>query len=218
MEDLSIIKIHYHHDSQAGGNLGETRTAARGQMGSGKQDRTEQRQEIIDLLRSLGAESQRLSEAFAQAQQLHPTDLRALLAVMHAENRDDPLTPGRLGEQLGLSSGAVTAVIDRLEQAGHLSRSRDGSDRRVVHLHYDPKAMEVARQFFGPLGERSHAVMDCFSPDELSIVAKFLGAMVKAISDFRRDLEARPRSGAPAQAEVGRAYGEAGERSGPQTS
>ncbi len=54
---------------------------------------------------------------------MHPTDLNALLAVMRAERAGAPLTPGRLGQHLGLSSGATTAVIDRLERAGHVQRS-----------------------------------------------------------------------------------------------
>jgi DNA-binding MarR family transcriptional regulator len=158
--------------------------------------RTDERQALVELLRDFSVESQRLSEAFAQAQQLHPTDLRALLSVMHAENHDDPLTPGRLGEHLGLSSGAVTAVIDRLERAGHLVRSRDDPDRRVVHLHYDPRALAVARRFFGPLGERSRSVMDGFTPEELRVVARFLARMTSTISEFRRELEAAQTRGA----------------------
>lgn len=149
----------------------------------------DERQRLIDLLRAFSVESQRLSEAFAEAQRLHPTDLRALLSVMHAEHDNSPLTPRRLGEDLGLSSGAVTAVVDRLERAGHLFRSRDDADRRVVHLHYDPRANAVARQFFGPLGERSHAVMDGFTPDQLRLVARFIAGMTTAIADFRREIE-----------------------------
>jgi DNA-binding MarR family transcriptional regulator len=174
----------------------------------------DERQRLIDLLRAFSVESQRLSEAFAEAQRLHPTDLRALLSIMHAEHDNEPLTPRRLGEDLGLSSGAVTAVVDRLERAGHLFRSRDDPDRRVVHLHYDPRANAVARQFFGPLGERSHAVMDGFTPEQLGVVALFVAGMTKAIADFRREIEAGAAGGrkGAAKAQAGRDTDGAGHR------
>ena len=71
---------------------------------------------------------------------------------MDAELVGDPITPGRLGEQLNLSSGSVTALIDRLERAGHIRRDRDTVDRRKVLLHYADQGAALAMEFFRPLG------------------------------------------------------------------
>ncbi|XVV17331.1 MarR family winged helix-turn-helix transcriptional regulator [Actinoplanes sp. CA-131856] len=151
-------------------------------------DRKQLQADLVDLLRLYSIEAQHVANAFAQMQGLHHTDLQALAAVMHAERRDDPLTPGRLGQQLGLSSGATTAVIDRLEKVGHLRRTRESADRRVVHLRYSAPAMALARQFFEPLGARSHAVMDQFSVDDLAMVRRFLTGMLEAVSEHHRSL------------------------------
>jgi DNA-binding MarR family transcriptional regulator len=65
---------------------------------------------------------------------LHPTDLRALIALLDGERAGEAMTPGRLGPCLHLSSPAVTALLDRLEGTGFAGRERDPSDRRRVLL------------------------------------------------------------------------------------
>ncbi|MCZ9340674.1 MarR family transcriptional regulator, partial [Streptomyces sp. TRM76130] len=105
---------------------------------------------------------------------LHPTDVQALAAILDA---DEPMTPGRLRERLGLTSGAVTACIDRLERAGHIRRVRESADRRVVHLHYAADARSAARSWFRPLAEATDAARSRFTEDELSVVARFLAAL-----------------------------------------
>ena len=157
-------------------------------------ERDRLREEIVNLMRSYSVEAQHVGHAFAQRHGLHPTDLQALIAVMHAEGRGEPLTPGRLGEAIGLSSGATTAAIDRLERAGHLRRSRESTDRRVVHLRYGEPGMELAVAFFRPLGVRSHVVMDEFSEDDLDTVRRFLSGMLEAITERHQELRTRTAS------------------------
>lgn len=155
--------------------------------------------ELEALLRRMTVESQRLGHTFAEQQQLHPTDLEALIHVMDAEASGAPLTPGRLAEALGLSPGATTSVIDRLEAQGHLRRERDATDRRRTHLHYAERGMAVALAFFGPLGERTAPVMDGFSDRELGVVRRFLDQMSGVMAGYRADLEA----GGPASGSTG---------------
>ncbi|GID27711.1 MarR family winged helix-turn-helix transcriptional regulator [Paractinoplanes brasiliensis] len=154
-------------------------------------ERDDLRADVVDLLRLYSIEAQHVAHSFANQEGLHFTDLQALIAVMHAERRGDPLTPGRLGETLGLSSGATTAVIDRLERAGHLRRTRESADRRVVHLRYGEPGMELAAAFFGPLGRRSQKVMDEFSRGDLETVRRFLSGMLGAITEHHQELRTR---------------------------
>ena len=134
----------------------------------------EVRDELMRLLRAHAVEAERLGQVFAERNGMHPTDLQALLAVMQAEAAGAPLTPGRLGEHLGLSSGATTAVVDRLERAEHVRRERDDRDRRRITLHYGAAAAAVGGAFFGPLGARIEHVLAGFTPDELAVVRRFL--------------------------------------------
>ena len=153
-----------------------------------KTERDVLREEIVNLLRSYSIEGQHVGHAFAQRHGLHPTDLQALIAVMHAEGRGDPLTPGRLGEAIGLSSGATTAAIDRLERAGHLRRSRESTDRRVVHLRYGEPGMALALQFFGPLGKRTDDVTAGYSDADLALVRRFLQGMNDALAEHHAEV------------------------------
>lgn len=151
--------------------------------------------EIIADLRTYSVDAQQIGHAFAARHGLGPTDLQALLAVMDAERGGDPITPGRLGEHLNLSSGSVTALIDRLERAGHIRRDRDTTDRRKIFLRYAERGAQVAVEFFGPLGRRSEAVMDQFTEGELQIVARFLRVMVNSMRDHRDDMRAGGSTG-----------------------
>ncbi|MGW6059248.1 MarR family winged helix-turn-helix transcriptional regulator [Streptomyces sp. NPDC055189] len=133
-------------------------------------------------LRRMNGELNRVIHGFAAGHDLHATDVQALAAILDA---DDPLTPGRLREHLGLTSGAVTACLDRLERAGHIRRSRDSADRRVVHLHYAPGAKAAARTFFQPLAAATESARVRFSADELSVALRFLAAMNEELAELR---------------------------------
>ncbi|QEU76322.1 MarR family transcriptional regulator [Streptomyces nitrosporeus] len=122
----------------------------------------------------MNGEINRLVHAFAHAQGLHATDVQALGAILDA---DTPLTPGRLRDHLGLTSGAVTACLDRLERSGHIRRTRDSADRRVVHLHYEPAAKSVARSFFMPLAEAASGARSLSEPEEAAAALRFLARM-----------------------------------------
>lgn len=139
---------------------------------------------ITDALRRYGTDSARLGHAFAALHHLQTADLRALVAIMSAEGGGHPLTAGRLRDHLGLSSGGASLVIDRLEAAGHIRRVRDHpTDNRVVHLRYTDQGMATGLAFFGSLGERTNALLDGLSEDELRVIQRFLTAAADALHD-----------------------------------
>jgi DNA-binding MarR family transcriptional regulator len=154
-------------------------------------ERQRLRSRLVDLLNAYSSEANHIGHAFAGRNNLHGPDLHALLAVMHAERAGAPLTPGRLGEAMGLSSGATTAMIDRLERGGHLRRARESTDRRVVHLRYGESGMSLAMAFFTPLAPRTDAVMEKFDVAELQVVERFVQGMVDALLDYRHELRDR---------------------------
>ncbi|RKN50680.1 MarR family winged helix-turn-helix transcriptional regulator [Micromonospora endolithica] len=141
--------------------------------------------EITAQLRRYSVDAQHIGHAFAGLHGLNPTDLHALIAVMDAELYGEPMTPGRLGAQLNLSSGSVTALIDRLERGGHIRRDRDTADRRKVFLHYAERGAALAMDFFRPLGRRTDDVMSRFDDDELETVHRFMAAMGDSMREHR---------------------------------
>ena len=157
-------------------------------------DRGSLHEEIIRLVRELGVEMQQVAHVFAASQGLHDTDLKALLHVMQAERDGRQITAGGLATALGLTSGAVTGVVDRLVRSGHVDRSTDRADRRKVLLRYAPSARTVAEDFFAPLGHASGEVLHGFSTGELETVRRFLDQMTEAMAEHARS-SPRPPSG-----------------------
>lgn len=98
--------------------------------------------------------------AFAARHGLHHTDVEALTLVMVAQDRGTPMTAGALAGQLGLTSGAITFVVDRLARAGHVTRVRADTDRRKVLLHYSPVGRALAEEFFDSHVRRTETAMD----------------------------------------------------------
>ncbi|MEW2263100.1 MarR family winged helix-turn-helix transcriptional regulator [Streptomyces sp. NPDC047853] len=141
-------------------------------------------QELAARMRRMNGEINRLVHGFAGTHGLHATDVQALAAILDAE---EPMTPGRLREHLGLTSGAVTACVDRLERAGHVRRVREAADRRVVHLHYVPEARAAARSYFRPLAGAAAAACTRFDEGELAVVLRFMAAMNEELGLVRTD-------------------------------
>ncbi|SFP84634.1 DNA-binding transcriptional regulator, MarR family [Amycolatopsis rubida] len=101
---------------------------------------------------------------------LSPTDEKCLDLVMRAES---PLTAGRIAELSGLSTGAVTSVIDRLEKAGFVRRSRDKRDRRKVLVEVgEIDDAKFASLFEGVL-DSMEAVLLQFTPEEWAVLERY---------------------------------------------
>jgi DNA-binding MarR family transcriptional regulator len=144
--------------------------------------------DVISALRLYTSHAQHIGHAFAGQNQLGAADLHALIAIMEAERGGQPLTAGRLAAELNFSTSSVTALVDRLETAGHIYRDRDSSDRRKIFLRYADTGAAVAQRFFAPLGKRSGTVMAQFTEDELETVKNFLEAMVEAMREHRDEV------------------------------
>ncbi len=81
-------------------------------------------------LRELTSESDWLVRLFANQYELSANEFRALLFVMLAERSATHLTAGELRRQMGLSGAAITYLVERMVDTGHLRRDTDPSDRR----------------------------------------------------------------------------------------
>lgn len=67
-----------------------------------------------------------------------------MVEILAAEERGLPLTPARLAERIALTTGATSTLLNRLETSGHIVRTREHSDRRVVTLHVTPSSHQLA--------------------------------------------------------------------------
>ena len=149
----------------------------------------ELRRELVDALRGITLDGQRVADTFAHAHGLNSTDMRALVLIMEAELRHQALTAGQLSARLGTSSGATTAVIDRLERIGHIHRNRTHTDRRKVTLHFEPLAMQLAGAYFGPLGAMNDEVMSQYTEEELRTVLSFMRGIRESYTRYVTELQ-----------------------------
>ena len=85
-----------------------------------------------------------------------------------------PLTPGKLAELSGLTTGTVTGVLDRLERAGFVRRERDSNDRRKVLVVPTEDGTARLMSAYAGHGAYTERVLASRTPDELRVIAAFL--------------------------------------------
>ncbi len=122
------------------------------------------------------------AQAVAEAMEMHPTDAYAmnLLAVI------GPVTVGELGERTGLSTGAASRLVDRLEGAGAVRRSKDPGDRRRVVIEVLPaeeRVNERAERVLRPAREAMAAVFDDYDRPQLATLFDFFARSTTALRD-----------------------------------
>ena len=94
-----------------------------------------------------------------------------------------PVTAGTIGEHTGLTTGAVTGLMDRLEKAGYVRRERDPRDRRKVVLHLLPNERldAVLAVAFGPFGDDMTKIAARYSEAELAMIGSWIAATTEAL-------------------------------------
>ncbi|MGH9025753.1 MAG: MarR family winged helix-turn-helix transcriptional regulator [Acidimicrobiia bacterium] len=119
-------------------------------------------------------EYQRANDAFDEAvmvrMDLNRTDGRCIDLLQERRR----LSAGELAQATGLTTGAVTAVIDRLEKAGWARRVRDDADRRRVLVEPTERTDLLCEQIFGPLMTEGNQYLEGLSVEQLQAIIGFL--------------------------------------------
>lgn len=158
-------------------------------VSSGEPTRSELIAALDKHIRYSSGLSVMLSQAMADKIGINPTDLETLdLLTMHG-----PVTAGRLAELTGLTTGAITGIVDRLERAGHVRRETDPRDRRrvIVHLRPEQGLAEIA-PLYVPLAAAMAEVISEFSDEELATLVRFLTKATAISTAFIANLRAEP--------------------------
>jgi DNA-binding MarR family transcriptional regulator len=145
---------------------------------------------LLDALRAYGAVSTELTKRFAASLGLHSTDASALIEIFEAEERGTHLSPARLSERIGLTSGATSSLLNRLEDAGHLTRTREHPDRRIVTLHSSPAVRAIAKAYFDPLALRVNRLLTAYPPAVMEQLESFLHALCDTMEEYIHDIDA----------------------------
>jgi DNA-binding MarR family transcriptional regulator len=145
---------------------------------------------LLDGLRGFGANYTEFTGRFATWLGLHSTDAAALVEILYAEDQGTPLSPSRLGERLSLTSGATTNLLNRLDRLGHIVRTREHTDRRIVTLRSSKQIEGPAREFFGPFSEKLEALVARYPPEQLEQFEDFLHTLCTSMKDLLAEQDA----------------------------
>src|ERR671933_2395402 len=123
-------------------------------------------QAINEKFREISTETIMFHQAVADVLGLHITDHKCLDFIY----RFGAMPAGKLAELTGLTTGAVTGIIDRLEEAGYVRRTNDPKDRRrtIVEPTRNRKLERKIEMIFMPLHQRMHKVLSSYSESELA--------------------------------------------------
>ncbi|MFD6453777.1 MarR family winged helix-turn-helix transcriptional regulator [Nocardia sp. NPDC055165] len=132
------------------------------------------RQRLAAGLIDYGASFTELGRRFAETLGVHSTDAFALMEIAAAEHAEEPLSPALLSKRITLTSGAMTTLLNRLEQAGYITRSREHTDRRVVTLRCSANARQLADEFFHPINAEQDAILAEYEPAQLAQFERLL--------------------------------------------
>lgn len=122
--------------------------------------------------RSVSAQNLLFSQAIAERLGINNTDLECLDLVR--SRPDETVTAGDLVTATGLTSGAITGVIDRLERAGLVRRERDPADRRKVVVRATQSAEKAISPLFAPLHCSMNELWASYSDEQLTLLRDFL--------------------------------------------
>ena len=98
------------------------------------------------------------------------------------------MTSGELRQRMGLSGAAITYLVDRLIESGHLRRDSHPDDRRKVILRYFDPGLATARSFFTPLGTHTGAALTDLADADLAAAHRVFTALIAALRHFRGEL------------------------------
>jgi DNA-binding MarR family transcriptional regulator len=130
--------------------------------------REETIQAIIEKRREMSTETIMFHQNIADVLGLHITDHKCLDLI----RQYGAMPAGRLAELTGLTTGAVTGIIDRLEKVGYVRRANDPKDRRrtIIEPTQNKKWERKIESIFIPLHERMHKLLSSYSESELDFL------------------------------------------------
>jgi len=126
-------------------------------------------------------------------------------------NLEGRMTAGRLAGLTGLTSGAITGVVDRLEQAGFVRRERDDSDRRKVFIAPVPERMMEIGRFYQLMQRAMEKQAAGYTDAELRLLLRYASesyqSILTATTELKDMMGALPRAKAAGLKKPSRANG-----------
>jgi DNA-binding MarR family transcriptional regulator len=124
------------------------------------------------------------SQAVAERIGMHSTDIE----TMELLNILGPMTAGELSGRTGLSSGATTRLIDRLEHAGLVRRRPDATDRRRVIIEPAYENLDQLGVLFYPMADGIAKILSSYSAEQLDAFLEFIARCNALVAELNAEL------------------------------
>ena len=141
--------------------------------------------ELEEAMRRSSAQGVLFGQTVANVAGISGSDLECL-DFLNLEGR---VTAGRLAEVTGLTTGAITGVVDRLEKAGFVRRERDETDRRKVFIVTMPENVAKIGRYYVPMQQSMQKLWNTYSDAELQLLLRFASEGYKAVLEATEALK-----------------------------
>ena len=142
-------------------------------------DESEHRKILMSQMQFLGQMASTETALFHQAAAakfgLGITDMKTVSTLL----QEGPMTAGRLAQRLNLTTGAVTNVMDRLEQRNFAKRAPDAKDRRKVIVTVNQKKLTTTDNVYRSMGEAFEKLLETYSTQELEFLVQYYQASIE---------------------------------------
>lgn len=155
-------------------------------------DRRTRSKAVLEALRVYRAAEMAMRRRTRESMAMGENELLVLRYLLRDPSHG--VRPGELTRYLGLSTASTTAILDRLERSGHLTRVANPDDRRSIFVRATERADVEVRETLGNMHDRMLAAVIDMTPDESSAVMAFLHRMSEAVDGVAVEVEASSSS------------------------
>lgn len=153
-------------------------------------DRRRRAVDVLQAFRLYRAAEAAMQRRTREAMGMGENDLLVLRYLLKARTEERLVSPSELTRYLGVSTASTTAIIDRLEKSGHVTRSAHPHDRRSIHVIATDDSDDEVRVTLGDMHARMLAAVIDMTPEESAVVLACLGRMQEAVDRVATPLDA----------------------------
>ena len=153
-----------------------------------KSTKIDLKKRALMAVRDYGVNLTQFRNAMSEWAGLNVTDMECLRFLFFK----GVASPSELSKSTGLTSGATTAMLDRLEKAGLIERRPNPNDRRGTLIAPAPSSAEKAASWFESARKAQDELISSYSESELEIVADAFERFAKLWDDERKKVQKDP--------------------------
>lgn len=155
-----------------------------------KDETTNQQEHFTSLMRGLGTRTILHEQNVATSLGLYNNDFISLDILREA----GPITAGELSKKTGLTTGSITALVDRLEKKGYVHRQNDPTDRRRVIIVPDYESKDEVSNSYRPLHTAMIELASSYTEEELALITQFIGKASAILEEQIQHLSSTKRN------------------------